>query len=137
MSLVRIDRSPSLGKLRMFAAIWLGFFGILGGLAWMRQQPAAAAAFWAAATTLPAVGLVAPAVLRAVYVGMACLSFPLGLVVSLAILAAIYYLVITPIGLVMRGFGYDPMHRTPDPSAKSYWVPCDRPGDTSSYLRQF
>ena len=72
---------------------------------------------------MPAVGLVSPGLLRIVYLGMIYATLPIGIVVSYVILAATYYLVLTPIGLVMRLCGYDPMHRRFDRKAESYWVP--------------
>ncbi len=38
--------------------------------------------------------------MRAVFVGMSYLAWPIGFVVSHVILALVYYLVFTPIGLV-------------------------------------
>lgn len=68
---------------------------------------------------------------------MAYLAFPVGLVVSFLILAAVYYLVLTPTGLVMRPVGYDPMHRRFDAQAGSYWSPRQSPRDPGRYFRQF
>jgi hypothetical protein len=33
-----------------------------------------------------------------------------------------FYLVLTPVGLLLRLLGKDPLHRKPDRSAASYWV---------------
>ncbi|PWT96234.1 MAG: hypothetical protein C5B55_00235 [Blastocatellia bacterium] len=38
------------------------------------------------------------------------------------ILAVVYFLVLTPIGLFKRAFGWDPLHRRAKPS-ESYWRP--------------
>ncbi len=62
---------------------------------------------------------------------------PIGLVISYVILAATYYLVLTPIGLVLRLFGYDPMHRRFDREAKTYWVPREEDANTDRVFRQF
>lgn len=43
-------------------------------------------------------------------------------------LGAIYYLVITPIGLLMRRSGRDTMSRRADPAAASYWIVREPPG---------
>ncbi len=62
---------------------------------------------------------------------------PVGWTVSQIVLGVVYYVVLTPIGLLMRGLGRDPMRRRIEPDAKSYWVErrVDRkPGD---YFRQF
>jgi hypothetical protein len=83
------------------------------------------------------VGLAVPSFLRYVYVGMAYLAFPIGWVVSHLVLAAVYYLVLTPVGLLLRGFRYDPMNRRFDPHAESYWTPRESADDVQRHFRQF
>ncbi len=48
---------------------------------------------------------------------------PIGWTISHVPIAALYYLVVTPIGLAMRPFGRDPLARRFDPDAQSYWTP--------------
>ena len=50
------------------------------------------------------------------------LSLVLGLIMSHIILALVYYLVLTPIGLFMRILGKDPLTLRFDPKSDSYWV---------------
>lgn len=68
--------------------------------------------------------------------------FRLGLLlqrlVQPVVLAAIYFGVVTPIGLLMRAFGKDPLALRFDPEAPSYWIHRDPPGpDPESLRRQF
>ena len=49
-------------------------------------------------------------------------------IISPVILGIIYFLVITPIGWWMLRKGKDPMRRSFDPAAQSYWIPRDPPG---------
>ena len=51
-----------------------------------------------------------------------CAAFPIGWVVSHALMAAIYYLVITPMAVAMRLLGRDPLDRRFDRDATTYWV---------------
>ena len=53
------------------------------------------------------------------------------------ILAVVYYLVLFPIGLILRLRGYDPMQRRFDRSAKSYWTPREQEEGTERYFKQF
>jgi hypothetical protein len=73
-----------------------------------------------------------------VFLGMSYAAWPIGFVVSHVILALVYYLVFTPVGLAMRIFRYDPMNRRFDDAAQSYWVVRD-PAATppKRYFRQF
>jgi len=49
-------------------------------------------------------------------------------VVSPVIMAIMFFGVFTPMGYVMRRFGWDAMRRAWDPAAKTYWQPRDPPG---------
>ena len=62
---------------------------------------------------------------------------PIGWTISHAVLALLYYLLFTPIGLIIRLFGRDPMQRRLDRSAATYWVPHNQDRDAGRYFRQF
>lgn len=79
----------------------------------------------------------APAVARRVYTGWMFAAMPIGWTISHVILAAVYYLLITPIGLFMRLLGHDPMQRRFDKQAKTYWIAHDPGHDPSRYFKQF
>ena len=68
---------------------------------------------------------------------MSYATFPIGLGVSHFILAVVYYLVLTPIGLLLRFSSYDPMGRRFDRSAKTYWTPHETEEGTERYFKQF
>jgi hypothetical protein len=61
------------------------------------------------------------AVLRPIYVGWMKFAFLLGWVNTRLVLGLFFYLVLTPVGLIMRLFGRDPLHRKFDRKAASYW----------------
>jgi hypothetical protein len=136
MTLVRINRHPSRRQLAVFAALWVVCFGGWGALAAGREAWPAAWALWAAAGLVPTAAALVPGGLRAVYVGMMYAAAPVGLVVSVALIAALYYLVVTPIGLIVRAVGYDPMCRALERNRPSYWA--ERPADppAAQYFRQ-
>lgn len=67
----------------------------------------------------------------------ASMFLPLGWTVSHLILAVIYYIVLSPIGWVMRLLGRDPLQRRFDPSAQSYWIERDSPSNPERYFQQF
>jgi hypothetical protein len=62
---------------------------------------------------------------------------PIGWLVSRVVLAIVYFLVITPIGLIRRLRGHDPLALRADPTASSYWVARQDRTDPASYFRQF
>lgn len=121
--MIEIPWQPSARMLRQFAAIWLPLFAALVGL-WIGR----ATGHWQAVrmawivTALVAVGGVAhPPLVRPVFLGLILLTFPIGWVVSHALLAAIHLVVFTPIGLVRRAMGHDPLDLRGIPHRRSMW----------------
>jgi hypothetical protein len=138
MSVIQINRDPSRRQLNQFGFIWLGFLALFGALAWFRfDHPRLAVGLWVAAVAVPVVGWIVPAFMRLVFLGMTYVAFPIGFVVSHVVLAIVYYLVLTPIGLSMRLFGYDPMRRRLERECPTYWVERPPTPEVARYFRQF
>lgn len=139
MAMIEINRNPARKQLNQFGFIWLGFLTFFGAIARFKLgEPTLALVLWVAAVVVPVIGWLVPSFMRLVFVGMSYLAWPIGFVVSHVILAAVYYLVFTPIGLLMRVFGYDPMKRKFDETTPSYWVVRDPAAtDPKRYFRQF
>ncbi|MDA1052658.1 MAG: SxtJ family membrane protein [Planctomycetota bacterium] len=138
MALVDINWNPSRKELRVFSLLLIGFGAIVAAILYKRlesQTPAAAALFVTSVVGL--VGLAAPMLVRPVYVIWMGLAFPIGWTVSHVMMLAAFYFVLTPIGLVMRLCGRDPMRRQIDRGAKTHWLPRSNRGDLKSYFRQF
>lgn len=138
MSLIRINREPSRRQLAVFAVGWLLSLFLVG---WLFPLPLGDVSLrdicWVLAVIVPAIGLAVSGFLKGVYLASAYAALPIGIVVSYVILTVIYYLVLTPIGLVLRSRGYDPLHRRFEPEADSYWVKREPPADNRRYFRQF
>jgi hypothetical protein len=139
MSMIPINWKPSARELRWFAGLLIPFFGIIAGLWWRRSGQTTGPALMAGvAFAIGLVGLVAPTAIRAIYVAWMIAVWPIGWVVSHVLLAVIFFGVITPIGLILRAIGRDPMCKKFDRSAKTYWI--TRPAeevDPQQYFRQF
>ena len=78
-----------------------------------------------------------PALARPIYLVWYGLSAAIGLVVSNVLLIATYLLTITPIGLLLRLFGRDPLHRRFDRAQTSYWENAQPTRDVTRYFSQF
>ncbi len=138
MAVIEINKNPSARELRVFGLLLAVFAGLIGALLfWKWGQPRAGRIVWIAGAAVVAVYFAIPPVRRLLYLGWMYAAFPIGFVVSHVILAAIFYLVFTPIGLLMRLVGYDPMHRRFDRGATSYWTEHDPHKDPARYFRQF
>ncbi|MDB5384486.1 MAG: hypothetical protein JWM11_132 [Planctomycetaceae bacterium] len=139
MAILDINWKPSEKDLRQFAAIWFPLACLaLGWLAWR----------WTGSLTVVAIPVVfgcilapiaycIPAVARGLFVGWMTVAFPIGWTISHLLMAFIYFLLITPMGLVMRLFGRDSMGRRFDETKESYWVPHQPPKDNQQYFRQY
>jgi len=84
-----------------------------------------------------ALGMVWPPSLRFLYVALSLLAFPIGFVIGNVLMAIVFYLLVTPIGLIFKLLGKDPMHRKLDPEAKSHWIERPPPVEAGRYFRQF
>jgi len=136
MSLIRISRNPSGRQLKVFTAAWLVVLGAAGLASWLRGRHGAADVLWALAVALPLCGAAGPAAVRYAYVGLSYATYPIGYVVSHVVLAVVYYLVLTPIGLAMRLFRHDALARGFDSGKKSYWQPANTTRRVESYFDQ-
>jgi hypothetical protein len=87
-------------------------------------------------------------VTRVLYIALTIVGMPIGLMVSLILLAAFYFLLLTPLALVFRIIGRDPLCRSwrgrpalgkqgQDGLATSYWMPHKSNEDAERYFHQF
>lgn len=125
--------------LRQFAGLCLL---ILGGLfvagvvrhgGWPRTSGVVAGAI-ALLVGLP--GLLRPDWIRPIFAAAMALTRPIGHVVGFAVLAIVFYGLITPLGLGFRWIGRDALALRKR-STVSYWVPRPPPTDVRRYLRQY
>lgn len=133
-----IDFDPDRRKLRQFAALLLFVCGVLSATLWMRTGSIAkpASILLAVGIVWSVAGIAMPAAIRFLFVGLTVALFPVGWLVSRLVLAVIYYLVLTPIGLVLRLTKHDPLGL--DGSGRdSFWKTVEPRTDPSSYFRQF
>jgi hypothetical protein len=133
-----ISFDPSRKTLRQFAWLWLAFFG--GMALWqavVKERTTLGLILAALAVSVSSLGLLRPEWLRFVYVGWMILAFPIGWTVSQVMLAVIFYGLFTPISLVFRLMGRDPLERTRQSNRESYWKPKPTPTDLKRYFKQF
>ena len=136
--MIELDLDPAPKELRRFGVLLAAFVAIAGGIVhWKLDVPHAATAVWVAGGMLVVAYGVAPPLRRWIYVGVLRATYPVGWLVSHALLAAVYYLLLTPIGLAVRLVKGDPLERTPDRTRATYWVERRANLDVRRYFRQF
>jgi hypothetical protein len=145
--MVEIDWRPDGDTLRQFGWIATVGFSFLALTAWLELLVFAfglgaarawvAGGFVALAALSVLFSLVAPKANWPIYLGLTVVAYPIGLVLSYVIMGFLFFAMITPVGLLFRLTGRDPMHRRFEPETESYWTdPRPRRGK-ESYFRQF
>ena len=120
---------------RSFGFVFTGFFALVGGVklytghAWALYWFAGAATFLAAALLAPRI--LAP--LNRLWMKFALLLYA---VMNPLTMALLFFLVVTPIGVVMRLGGKDFLRKRLEPDAASYWLPRDPPGPAPDSMKQ-
>ncbi len=138
MAVIEMNWRPSPRELRVFAVVQLVAAAVI---AWLlhRRLGWDTAAIGLIGTSLIAlvVGMASPSVLRPLFVGWMLAAFPLGWVMSHVMLATVYYIVLTPIGLLLRLGGRDALQLKQRPDANTFWVERKPPAKPSRYFQQF
>ena len=135
--MIAIQWNPSTKQLRQFAGIWFpAFCGLVGwSIARKTGHWHEVAVGWVIAGILSIAGLVFPPLIRPIFVGLILLTYPMGWVVSHVLLGAIFYGIVTPIGLILRISGHDPL-QLKKPGGNSVWKTSIGKTDATRYLRQ-
>lgn len=112
---------------RVFGLVFAGVFIAIAGWPLFRGE---SPRWWAAgaAALFALVALAKPALLAGLNRLWIKLGVLLGKVVSPIALGVLFYGVFTPLGVVMRLTGKDPLRLKRDPAAASYWIPREPPG---------
>jgi len=104
---------------RRFGLLVGGAFVLLGGLLWWRDWPAGGLTAAVLGSVLAVAGLAAPTRLGPVYRGWMALALAISKVTTPVLMGLIYFLVLTPTGLIARLFGHRPL--SPPAGAANYW----------------
>jgi hypothetical protein len=138
MTLIDRNREPKPIELRLFGVVCAGVFGLLGWLALSRLGSAIAASIlWAMGLGWVILYYSVAALRRPMYKAWMTLFYPLGWFISHAMLAIVYFIVLTPLGLLLRLLGRDPLDHRFDRSAASYWLCEPSDMDAKRYFKQF
>jgi hypothetical protein len=120
---------------RAFGLVMAAFLSLVAFVPLLHGGPvrwwvvAVAAAFLLAA-------LLRPAILRPLNTLWLKFGLLLSRIVGPLVLALLFYLTVTPIGLLIRAAGKDPLRLRRNASATSYWIPRDPPGPPPASMKQ-
>lgn len=139
MALIEINWHPSRKELRNFGVISLIASVVLSlllytfkglGIQWVVFVVGAGLIIFLS-------GMISVTLTRVIYLGLTLVTIPIGLAVSFLLMAAFYFLLLTPLGLFFRLIGRDPLRRKFDSGTKSYWLTHQSHNSPERYFRQF
>ena len=139
MSLVEINWHPKHKQLRSFGKIALVALAIISLLFYVLKGTAIQwpLIIFAVGFIIFLISMISLKLTKMIYLGLILVTLPIGWVVSFILLAIFYYLLLTPLGLIFRLMGRDPLCRKFDPTAKSYWLSRREPEGPEQYFHQF
>ena len=108
-------------ELRTFAFTLTGALGFLGGLVLWRKGEMGFL-LWFTGMVILSVGLLKPRLLGPIHKGWMGVSSLMGIFMTHLVLALMYYLIFTPLALIMRALGKDLLRLKHDRNATSYWI---------------
>jgi hypothetical protein len=125
-------------EFRRFAFVLTCVAAVFGSLLLWRGRETGAVVFYSLAAYALASALLFPPAIRPVRWVLLKIGHALGWFNTRLILILLYFLVFTPIGLLLRLFGKDLLNRRRDPSAATYWIDKEKETfDPKRYERQF
>ncbi len=128
--------AAGMGSVRQFGFVMAGFFGLLSALFWWNGGVWYIYLLTAAAFLVTV--LIAPRLLTPLNHLWFRFGMLLHAIISPLVLGLMFFLVITPIGWLMRLFRQRPLNLTFDRDAESYWIGRDPPGPKpDSLINQF
>jgi hypothetical protein len=132
-----VNWRPNRAELRSFAIAMLIGFAVLGLLAAWRTGGfgTSTKVLWAIGLALAAGGLV-PGLGRYVYLLVYIPTSIIGYVISNVLLTLIFYLVFTPLGMLLKVMGYDLLQLNTK-REQGNWRRLDGPKDSDRYYHQF
>ncbi|MBN1805956.1 MAG: hypothetical protein JW837_11960 [Sedimentisphaerales bacterium] len=139
MSLVELDWNPRSKQLQNFGRIALVATIVISLLLYLLKGVAIQ---WVSIILVFGIitfitSLISLKLTKIIYLGMIVLTLPIGFAVSFVLLAAFYFLLLTPLGFIFRLTGRDPLCRKFDTNAKSYWLKRQPPKGPEQYFHQF
>ena len=113
-------------EIRKFGLVIAIALGVIGSFVYLKSGSFDVPQWiWGIGLLFLILGFILPSILRPVYRIWMLLAYFIGGVISRIILTVLFYVVLTPIGLVLRLFGKDFLDQKFEKNRESYWVKKD------------
>lgn len=134
MSELKSNTTVRMGSERSFGLVFAGVFAIIALLPLLGGS---GPRLWALGigALFAVLGLVKPDVLRPLNRLWFRFGMLLSRIVSPIVMGILFIVTVTPTGLIMRALGKDPLRKSMEPEAESYWIPVDREKAAQTSMR--
>src|SRR5882672_1478986 len=119
--LLKINNSPSPKELRGFGWTLVIGFVLLGVAFYWKGKFHAAYLLWSLGLTLGTMAIISPSIAKPLYKLWMGWAWMMGTVVSRAMMAVLFFGVLTPVAILFRCLKRDVLHLRRDSAANSYW----------------
>lgn len=123
---MKTPKATDTKALRLFGFLWSVVFAAVG--TWPAIRHGGSIRIWAAAIAMAfvAVAAIRPGALRFPHRIWVATGYVVGSVMTRIVLGLVFFFVFTPIGLIKRLCGYDPLKLHFDKAAKTYRLPMQK-----------
>ena len=122
-----------IGSERSFGLVFSAFFALLAGFSFWRDGHLWPV-FFGASTVFLGLALLFEQILALPNRIWAKFGIFLGRIINPIVLGALFFLIITPFGLVRKLMGADPLQLKASDKVKSYWINRDPPGPAAGSM---
>jgi len=138
MGMIEVKKHFTERELLWFGPLMALFVGIIGAIAIRRYDtPSFAYGLWVLTALLIMLYYLIPSMRKPTYMAWIYAVMPIGWLVSHVLLTAIYYLLLTPVGLLMKLCQYDPMNREFNRDSQTYWIRRNTQRPKVNYFKQY
>lgn len=121
-----MKKETTIKDLRQFGIVLGLILGVFGGIHLLKGHVSAYPWFFGAGSISLVLGIFTPRFLGFPFIIFTKVAHAIGWFNTRVILIVVYFGILTPISLIMRLFGKDPLNRNVNENSKSYWIKKDK-----------
>jgi hypothetical protein len=139
MALIDINWKPDRNELRKFGATSMAMLILIALVGYWLEHLTAVWSLYlcTAGLVIFILSRISAILIKPFYLLLYTIALPIGFVLTNILMAVIYFIILTPIGLIFRLIRRDPLRRKFNPRTRTYWLPHRNPDSLKRYFNQF
>ncbi|MFH1837852.1 MAG: SxtJ family membrane protein [Candidatus Omnitrophota bacterium] len=117
-----MKKEATIRDLRQFGIVLGLILGVFGSIHLLKGHTSAYPWFFGAGSISLILGIFTPRFLSSPFIIFTKVAHAIGWFNTRVILIVVYFVILTPISLIMRLFGKDPLNRNSNANNESYWI---------------